>query len=111
MHDIFEGTVALVLCSVLSGLLSDSVLSAVYLEKVNTFSYGYNDRKNRPEKLTQSFVDAETLKSTPSQKWWLLRVLRFMFSTQIPEDNPHWEVYLQFHEITESLSCTVPHLC
>lgn len=55
MHDIFEGTVSHVLRNVFSGLVSDSVLSLADLDKIRTFSYGYNDRKNRPEHVTQSF--------------------------------------------------------
>ncbi|XP_050038254.1 uncharacterized protein [Dermacentor andersoni] len=102
MHDIFEGTVSHVLRNVLNGLVSDSVLSVADLDRISTFCYGYYDRKNRPEQVTQSFVCQKGgLKGSASQKWCLLRLLPLIFFSSIPEGNHHWEIYLEFREIAD----------
>lgn len=73
MHDVLEGSFEHVLRQVLISLLSDSVIQFDDLNKISTFTYGFHDKKNKPEPLSKPFIESNSiLKETASQKWCLL---------------------------------------
>ncbi|EEC02200.1 conserved hypothetical protein, partial [Ixodes scapularis] len=102
MHDLFEGVFVYVIRHVLKGLITDKVLAKSDLEKVVNFPYGYNDRKNRPEEISPSFIaGASNLKGTACQKWCLFRLMPLIFSSSVPEGNPHWDVLLKLQHVAD----------
>ncbi|XP_064462995.1 uncharacterized protein LOC135373883 [Ornithodoros turicata] len=104
MHDIFEGSLAYVIHHVLQGLVADCVLRPSDIEKVVHFRYGVNDKKNRPEAISETFLrDYHALRGTASQKWCLFRLLPLIIGSSIPEGNDHWCIYLAFREVVDLL--------
>lgn len=102
MHDLLEGSFGYVMHHVLRGLVDDGVLGASDIEKIVYFSYGHNDKKNKPEAISITFLsDHRGLKGTASQKWCLFRLLPLIFGSSIPEGNKHWSLYLAFREIVD----------
>ncbi|XP_040078364.2 uncharacterized protein LOC120850082 [Ixodes scapularis] len=102
MHDLFEGALAFIIKHVTKGLMDEGTLSLEDLKRVETFPYGFNDRKNRPEPLTAAFIQGgASLKGTASQKRCLFRLYPLIFGTSIPEGNRHWNVLLQLHGIVD----------
>ncbi|XP_040070031.1 uncharacterized protein LOC120842891 [Ixodes scapularis] len=76
MYDLFEGGVALVLHYVLQGLVSEGTLELADFKKVAAF------------------------------KWCLFRLLPQMLASNIPEGNPHWDLYLRYREIVDMVLAT-----
>ncbi|CAN7951622.1 unnamed protein product [Ixodes pacificus] len=100
MHDLFEGAFAHIIRHVTKGLIDEGALTLEDLKRVETFPYGYNDRKNRPEPLTAAFLQGgASLKGTAAQKWCLFRLFPLIFGTSVQEENKHWSVLLQLHNI------------
>ncbi|XP_064479840.1 uncharacterized protein LOC135393295 [Ornithodoros turicata] len=100
MHDILEGSFEQVLKQVLTALISQGMLKFDDLDKISTFPYGFQDKKNKPEPVPKSFINGHTsLKGTASQKWCLLRLLPLIFGDSLPPKNQDWEVFLLYREI------------
>ncbi|KAH9364855.1 hypothetical protein HPB48_013399 [Haemaphysalis longicornis] len=102
MHDLFEGAFPFVVQHTVMGLLQDGILSESDLDKIATFQYGCNDRKNRPSELTVSLLkDKGVVTGTATQKWCLFRLLPQIFPSGVPEGNLKWEVYLLLREVAD----------
>ncbi|KAH9382804.1 hypothetical protein HPB48_023364 [Haemaphysalis longicornis] len=102
MHDLFEGAFPFVVQHTVMGLLQGEILSESDLDKIATFQYGCNDRKNRPSELTVSLLkDKGVVTGTATQKWCLFRLLPQIFSSSVPEGNLKWEVYLLLREVAD----------
>lgn len=100
MHDLFEGVLPFVLRHVLRGLISEGTLTFSDLKRSESFSYGYNDRKNTPETFTEAFIMKDAnLKGTASQKWCIFRLFPLIFGASVPENNAHWGILLQLQDI------------
>ncbi|CAN8013273.1 unnamed protein product [Ixodes persulcatus] len=75
---------------VMKGLVSDKILAKSDLERVVNLPYGHNDKKNRPEELSLSFITGTAnMKGTASRKWFLFRLLPLIFCSSVHEGNPH----------------------
>ncbi|KAM7310696.1 uncharacterized protein ISCGN_007604 [Ixodes scapularis] len=108
MHDILEGGFEIVLRQVLKALVDDGILAYSDLDHITSFEYGHNDKKNKPVGMNRSFLtNKANLKGTASEKWCLLRLLSLILGNLVPEDNPDWELYLQFREIVDLSFATV----
>ncbi|CAN7940080.1 unnamed protein product [Ixodes hexagonus] len=102
MHDLFEGTFSHVIVHVTKGLIDEGTLTLEDLKRVETFAYGFSDRKNRPEPLSVGFLRGEaSLRGTASQKWFLFRLFPLIFGTSVQEENKHWGVLLQLDGIVD----------
>ncbi|CAN7986746.1 unnamed protein product [Ixodes hexagonus] len=102
MHDLLEGSIPHVLREVLRGLISSNVIKYSDLDSITTFSFGTQDKKNKPEAVGKCFLNGESAyKGTASQKWCLFRFFSLMFGDIVPVKNEHWEVYLLLRRIVD----------
>lgn len=92
-----------ILRNVLNGLVQDGVLFLTDLSNIENFTWGYNDRKNKPEEVTFAFIQKKkaNLKGTATQKWCLFRLLPLIFASDAPQGNVHREVYLLYRKIID----------
>ncbi|CAN7977581.1 unnamed protein product [Ixodes persulcatus] len=90
MHNLFERVFVCVIRHVTKGLVSDKMLAKSDLERVVNFPHGHNDKKNRPEELSLSFITGTAnMKGTASRKWCLFRRLPLIFCSSVSEGSPH----------------------
>ncbi|KAM7313527.1 uncharacterized protein ISCGN_003389 [Ixodes scapularis] len=110
MHDILEGGFESVLRPILKALVEGGVLSYSDMDRIASFAYGWNDKKNKPVAMNRSFLTSKAnLKGTASEKWCLLRLLGLILAELIPEGDADWELFLQFREIVDiSFAPVVP---
>ncbi|XP_064483298.1 uncharacterized protein LOC135396201 [Ornithodoros turicata] len=109
MHDILEGSFEHVLRQVLSALINQGILTYDDLGKISTFTYGFHDKKTRPEPLSKSFINGNSnLKGTASQKWCPMRLLPLILGDCVPLENPDWEVLLLYCEVASL--CFAPEI-
>ncbi|XP_064473436.1 uncharacterized protein LOC135388062 [Ornithodoros turicata] len=102
MHDMFEGTFVVIMHYTLRGLVEDNVLTAEDILRADTFPYGTNDNKNRPEKIGASFLsDSKSMRGSASQKWCLFRLMPLILGPIVPEGNDKWELFLTFRELAD----------
>ncbi|CAN7976217.1 unnamed protein product [Ixodes persulcatus] len=98
MHNLLEGVFVCIIRHVIKELVIDKILGKSDLERVVNFLYGHNDKKNRPEEFSFSFITrTANMKGTASQKWCLFRPLIFCLS--LPEGNPHSDVMLRLQHV------------
>ncbi|CAN7999370.1 unnamed protein product [Ixodes hexagonus] len=108
MHDVLEGGFECVLRPILKALVEGGVLSCSDMDRIASFAYGWNDKKNKPTAMNRSFLTCKAnLKGTASEKWCLLRLLGLILADLIPEGDADWELYLQFREIVDISFATV----
>ncbi|XP_064469693.1 uncharacterized protein LOC135384421 [Ornithodoros turicata] len=102
MHDIFEGTFAVIMHYTLRGLVEDNVLTAGGILRADSFPYGTNDNKNRPAKIGASFLsDSKSMRDSASQKCCLFRLMPLIFGPIVPDVNHKWELFLIFRELAD----------
>ncbi|XP_040361094.1 uncharacterized protein LOC120849844 [Ixodes scapularis] len=102
MHDILEGGIGCVLRHVLGGLIQDRILRKQDLDRVAAFKYGFHDRKSAPNAVRDTFLTGKaSLRGTASQRLCLFRLLPQFYGDSIPEDNPHWRVYLAYRHVVD----------
>ncbi|XP_040066142.2 uncharacterized protein LOC120839841 [Ixodes scapularis] len=113
MHDILEGGMGVVMQRVLHGLVEDGTLQKSDMDKVNSFNYGFHDKKAAPVAPKEKFLQGKAnLRGTASQKWCLFRLLPQIFGDSVPPDNPHWLVYVAYrHCIDIILAERIPRDC
>lgn len=114
MHDLLEGIVPFEIKNVLRYLIVTKNYFSVDLlnSKVNSFQYGYKDRKNRPKSnftlLDLKQTKSHKMKSSSSQTLCLLRVLPFILEEFIKDDadKQHLEFIIDLIEICKIAGCT-----
>ncbi|XP_058887311.1 uncharacterized protein LOC131738084 [Acipenser ruthenus] len=102
MHDILEGVIPLLLRQLLLTLHSRQIVS---VQNINTeldlFSFGQNDKKGKPVKLSLKHLNAGTFPGTAIQKWCMFNFLPFLIGHFVPTEDEHWQHYLLFREIVD----------
>jgi len=108
MHDIFEGVAPMEIKLVLNNFITNKEydLNVDTLNaRLHLFQYGLPEVKNKP---SANFTLASLrnlhdykLKQTAAQTWCLMRVLPFIVSDKVPEDDKYLSLILLLSRITE----------
>lgn len=109
MHDIFEGIASYVTKLVLHHFLTNFKKYKLTLDTLNSrlhlFGYGITDIKNKPSSnfTTASIYNLkdDKLSQSSAQMWCLMRVLPFILSDKVPEDDEYLQLILLLNRITE----------
>lgn len=118
MHDLLEGVVQYELKLLFQYLVKDTICLKDLLERIQSFNYGYNERKNRPSTVR---VDdcSNDLGLNAIQSWCLLRNTPMIFGDIVEEENIYWNVILLLIQIvnivfsptiTDGMTCYLKHL-
>lgn len=103
MHDFLEGLLPIELKLVLKEFIFDQELFSLDLinSRIGSFSYGFNDQKNRPCPLTQSQLNNPFGSSgqKASQMQCLALFLPLMIGDKVPNNNKNWELFITLLEI------------
>lgn len=114
MHDLLEGVVPFEIKNVLRYLVVTKKYFSVDLlnSKLNSFQYGYKDRKNKP-KANFTLIDLKNskshkMKSSSSQTLCMLRVLPFILEEFIKNDidKQHLDLLIDLIEICKIVGST-----
>lgn len=98
MHDLLEGVVQYELKLLCQYLLTDCISVNSLKERIQSFNYGYSERKNRPSGIK---VDdgSKDLGLNAIQSWCLLRNTPLMFGDLVDQDNSYWNLILILMQI------------
>ena len=101
MHDVLEGVIPVTLKLVILVLKRIVTIAQINTE-IETFSFGRNDIKNKPVLLPVSLGSAN-ISGSASEKLCLFRLLPFLIGYRVPQNDPHWLLYLMLREIVDFL--------
>ncbi|KAG7459332.1 hypothetical protein MATL_G00209530 [Megalops atlanticus] len=98
MHVLLEGVVQYELKLLFQYLVKDSICLNTLSERIQSFNYGYSERKNRPSAIK---VDdgSKDLGLNAVQSWCLLRNTPLIFGDLVDPDNSYWHVILLLIQI------------
>lgn len=94
MHDLLEGVVQYELKLVFFYLVKQGYVSMGLLsDRIQSFNYGYTNRKNRPSGLIMD-ENSKSLGLNATQSWCGLRNTPLIFGDVIERGNGHWSLLL-----------------
>lgn len=98
MHDSLEGVVQYELKLLLRYFVKDCISSDTLSERIQSFNYGYSERKNRPSgvKIDDGSRDLDL---NAIQSWCLLRNTPLIFGDLVDMDNDYWRLILLLIQI------------
>ncbi len=98
MHDLLEGVVQYELKLLFQYLVKDCISLDTLSERIQSFNYGYSERKNRPSgvKIDDGSKD---LGLNAIQSWCLLRNTPLIFGDLVNTDNGYWNLILLLIQI------------
>ncbi len=98
MHDLLEGVVQYELKLLFQYLVKDCISLDTLSERIQSFNYGYSERKNRPNgvKIDDGSKD---LGLNAIQSWCLLRNTPLIFGDLGNTDNGYWNLILLLIQI------------
>ena len=103
-HDCFEGFAVDLISSVIVNFVRDKLLSLEeFNDRIETFNYSEIDKQNKPQVTKIKPLTNYRVKQTACEMWNLLRLLPFLIGDVIPDENPVWEVYIEFLDIIERI--------
>ena len=119
MHDLLEGVVQYELKLLFHYLVKQGYVSVNTLsDRIQSFNYGYPDRKNKPSGL-QLDDNSKHLGLNAVQAWCVLRNTPLIFGDVIERDNSHWNLLLILIQIvnivfspvlSDGMVCYLKHL-
>ncbi|XP_035805853.1 uncharacterized protein LOC111571121 isoform X1 [Amphiprion ocellaris] len=99
MHDLLEGVVQYELKLVFQYLVNQKYLSLESLsQRIQTFNYGYIERKNRPSGLKMDEASKD-LGLNAIQSWCLVRNTPLIFGDVLERNNCYWNLLLLLIQI------------
>lgn len=118
-HDLLEGAVQYELKLVFLYLVKQGYVSMRLLSgRIQTFNYGYTNRKNRPSGLVMD-ENSKSVGLNATQSWCVLRNIPLIFGDVIERGNRHWSLLLILLQIvnivfspvlSDGLVCYLKHL-
>lgn len=118
MHDVCEGLGQYVLALVLNNIVFKKKI--LTLEEINElitgFSYGRNDRKNRPCEIPRERIRNPTkkknLKLKSAQFWCLLRLIPLIIGSKVSKNDETWLFLQHFFDLSDLLFApSIPSDC
>lgn len=97
-HDILEGVAQLEVKLVLEYLLQDHITVKELASRIESFNYGYTERRNRPPAV--KILDGSNgLGLNAIQSWCLLRNMPLIFGDVVQRDDGSWHLLLLLLQI------------
>ena len=105
MHDFLEGVVPILIRLLLKNYHGKKIFEVKTLnENLVNFSYGSNDKSSKPTQIpVRCVTDNSSLPGKASEKWCLFKIFPLLVSDYIPENDPHWDLYLICRSISDLL--------
>ncbi|CAF1953676.1 unnamed protein product [Rotaria magnacalcarata] len=108
MHDILEGVMPKLTACLLHTIVSSRLCSAAQLcRRINKYTYGVNDKQNRPPPFKEKDILDERVPGKAMEKFCLFLNLPFILY-DIVEKIPYWFLYEELREIWDVLYCDYP---
>ncbi|CAF3420737.1 unnamed protein product [Rotaria socialis] len=108
MHDVLEGVMPKLTSCLLHSMMSSRLcISSKICQMINKFTYGNNDKRNRPLALKEKDISEKIIRGKAMEKYCLFLNLPFMLF-DILDRIPYWFLYELFREIWDILYCDFP---
>lgn len=98
MHDLLEGVVQYELKLVFQYLIKNYISLISLSERIDSFNYGYTQRRNRPSRLKLD-DNSNSLCLTAIQSWCLIHNTPLIFGDLVGRDDGHWNLLLLLIQI------------
>ena len=98
MHDLLEGVVQYELKLLFQYLVKDFISLNTLSQRIQSFNYGYSERKNRPSGVKVN-DDGNDLGLNAIQSWCLLRNTPLIFGDLVDQNNSYWNVIMLLIQI------------
>jgi hypothetical protein len=98
MHDLLEGVVQYELKLLFQYLVKDYISLNALSQRIQSFNYGYSERKNRPSGVKVN-DDSNDLGLNAIQSWCLLRNTPLIFGDLVDQNNSYWNVIMLLIQI------------
>lgn len=110
MHDLLEGVVQYELKLLFQYLVKDFICLNTLSQRIQSFNYGYNERKNRPSGVKVN-DGSNDLGLNAIQSWCLLRNTPLIFGDLVDQNNSYWNLILlfQFSPDNDETTYIVPY--
>ncbi|CAF2058078.1 unnamed protein product [Rotaria magnacalcarata] len=108
MHDVLEGVMPKLASCLLHSMMSSRLCTSSQIcQMINKFTYGNNDKRNRPFALKEKDISEKNIRGKAMEKYCLFLNLPFMLF-DILDRIPYWFLYELFREIWDILYCDFP---
>ena len=103
MHDLLEGVLPYELRLLLQHMFNAKYITlAQYNDRVTSFDYGYTELSSKPNELSpRCFLEQLKLRYSASEMLLLARVLPFIIGDKVPEDDEHYNCFLQLLKVLQ----------
>lgn len=111
MHVLYEGVFPMEVKLLLTKFIyGDKFITLMMLnERISNFTYGRNERRNKPAKpfTKEHLVGNSKLPLSAIQMWTFATILPLLIGDKIPLENPQWECFLLLLQISKLCTAKV----
>lgn len=102
-HDLLEGIVPYELALCIKIFIAKGYFDSIKQinEILSAWKFAYTDSVNRPQPLSKSTVQRNTIGGNATENRTLLRLFPLIFGDRVPEDEPCWVLILDLKALVE----------
>lgn len=108
LHDLFEGVVPTEMALCIREMIRSKYFTLEYLNnKIVSFPYQHTDKVDRPQTISKTFAEKNTIGGNAHENCTLLRLLPLIIGHMVPEGDGAWTTLMDLKEVVEISLCPV----